>query len=281
MPRRSVRDLKFHAADLEMEMELEPDGLADIRSRGLRKYDDIDVVEVVKFRRDEGAADADQERNVKAKKTNTLRARATQALRSIKNVGRGSRDRRATVSEPQRPSQDSNSPRTQDQNQNELQPTTLPSRHSIQEPSSSRPVSPSLSRRRSLNIAQLFTSFKDKENQTGRPTSPADEMLSPTSPTLVDSDSPPSGRPTSPTESVSSQTQRLRPSPSFENNVPAPAQPSEGAPIPKLEKRRSFVRRLSVLELQKLFSGSASNPAPAPPESVRRSLCSSRSCHAY
>ncbi|TBU28883.1 hypothetical protein BD311DRAFT_777869 [Dichomitus squalens] len=261
MPRRSMKNLKLRAADLEMEMELEPDGLADIRSRGIRRYDDIDVVEVVKFRRDEGGADVGQERSVKTKKTSTFRARATQALRSIKNVGKGNRDRRATVSAPQRSSQDQHLPRSQDQNRNDVQAATLQSPRSTQEPSSSRPTSPSLSRRKSLNIAQLFTSFKDKENQTSRPTSPADEMMSPTSLTLVDSDSPPSARPLSPAESTLSRTRT--PSPFLEDFLP-----SEGAQAPKIEKRRSFVRRLSVLELQKLFGSGNSNPTSAPSQSA-------------
>ncbi|KAI1790784.1 hypothetical protein LXA43DRAFT_890448 [Ganoderma leucocontextum] len=277
MPRRgSLLNLKFRTPDLEMDMELEPDGQTDIRSRGARRYDD-DVVEVVKFRRGDSVVDLGHEQTVKAKKTNTFRARATQALRSIKNVGKGNRDRRATVSAPQPLSQDENESQSNDQNRNHLQGATLPTRHSYQESPSPRPASPSISRRRSLTISQLFTSFKEnKENQTSRPASPADELLPPTSPTLVDSDSSPSVHPMSPTNSPTPHSQRFRPSFLEDYTPPTPKSPSsttqpaepEQARKPGVDRRRSFVRRLSVLELQKLFTGGSSNATIYPSESA-------------
>lgn len=277
MPRRgSLLNLKFRAPDLEMDMELEPDGQTDIRSRSVRRYDD-DVVEVVKFRRGDSMADLGPEQTVKTKKTNTFRARATQALRSIKNVGKGSRDRRATVSAPQPLSPDPSQSQSHDQNRNLLQGMTLPTRHSYQDSPNPRPASPSLSRRRSLTISQLFTSFKEnKENHNSRPASPADELMAPTSPTLVDSDSSPSVRPTSPTDSPTPQTRRFLPSALQDYTPPTPkstTQSAEPEPArkPGVERRRSFVRRLSILELQKLFTGGGSSASASvyPSESVR------------
>ena len=275
MPRRgSLLNLKFRAPDLEMDMELEPDGQPDIRSRGPRRYDD-DVVEVVKFRRGESVADLGPEQTVKAKKTNTFRARATQALRSIKNVGKGNRDRRATVSAPQPLSPAESQSQMGGQHRQHLQGTTLPTRHSYQDSPILRPASPSISRRRSLTISQLFTSFKEnKENQTSRPASPADELMPPTSPTLVDSDSSPSVRPMSPTDSPtprrylpSALQDYIPPTPKSPTPTPRPPAPE---PTSKVERRRSFVRRLSVLELQKLFTGgSSSGSSVCPSESVR------------
>lgn len=57
------------------------------RQRDTRR--DSDVVEVVKLKRGREAP-ADLEENTKAKRSKTLKARATNALRSIKNVGKGS-----------------------------------------------------------------------------------------------------------------------------------------------------------------------------------------------
>ena len=275
MPRRgSLLNLKFRAPDLEMDMELEPDGQTDIRSRGVSRYDD-DVVEVVKFCRGESVVDLGPEQAVKAKKTSTFRARATQALRSIKNVGKGNRDRRATVSAPQPLSPAESQSQMGGQHRQHLQGTTLPTRHSYQDSPILRPASPSISRRRSLTISQLFTSFKEnKENQTSRPASPADELMPPTSPTLVDSDSSPSVRPMSPTDSPtprrylpSALQDYIPPTPKSPTPTPRPPAPE---PTSKVERRRSFVRRLSVLELQKLFTGgSSSGSSVCPSESVR------------
>ncbi|KAI0747879.1 hypothetical protein C8Q80DRAFT_1120509 [Daedaleopsis nitida] len=251
-----------------VDMNQEEDGQTDIRTRGTnRKYDE-EIVEVVKVRRNE----SDGGDGWKMKKSNTFRARASQALRSIKlNVGGGRGHRRASVSAPTQPQPNEPQPSTR----------TLPTRHYCQEElPASGPSSPSVSRRRSLTFSQLFTTFK--ENQGGsRPATPSDELMSPTSPTLVASDSTPSTRPMSPTESVSSPTGCTQPLPPPEDCAATPSkaatlspQPleAEGSSKPTLSKRKSFRRRLSVLELQKIFtlggSGStASSPSePIPPQ---------------
>ncbi|KAI0721522.1 hypothetical protein C8T65DRAFT_735056 [Cerioporus squamosus] len=268
MPRRaSLMKLTNMHMDLEME-----DGQTDIRSRGgVRKYDE-EIVEVVKVRRNEGIADVGEGR--KMKKSNTFRARASQALRSIKlNVGKSSQ-RRASVSVPREREQE----QEQEREHSELQAAaTLPNRHSCQEElqPSLKPTSPSVSRRRSVTLGALFTTFSSRDNASSRPTSPSDELMSPTSPTLVsESPSVPPTRPMSPTDTISSHTRRLQAAPSLDDISATPTKSSTLAPEPldaakpTLSKRKSFRRRLSVLELQNLFKlgGSSSSPTePAPP----------------
>lgn len=259
MPHRGAGTLpRLHDIDLDME-----DGQTDIRSRGNgstrnRTYDDEEIVEVVKVRRSEGMADVG-DRTLKLKKSSTFRARATQALRSIKNVGKGSR--RATVSEP-KPLMKL-APHAAD---------TVPSRHSYQEEtpvSPARATSPTMSRRRSMTLSQMFA-FKEnsKENRSAsRPASPlADEPLSPTSPSY---DSPVATQPMSPTDVTGSHAKRLQPSPSLEDCMATPTRSlspggDDDGSKPTLSKRKSFRRRLSVLELQKLFTkaSGSSNPQP-------------------
>ncbi|KAI0362710.1 hypothetical protein OH77DRAFT_1442561 [Trametes cingulata] len=277
MPRRSggagigsltrLRDLDY---DLAME-----DGQTDIRSRkttssgsvrSRRETYDEEIVEVVKVRRNEGMADVGDGRTLKMKKSSTFRARATQALRSIKNVGKSSSSsRRATVSEPKLAPGDVPGQAA----------TTLPSRKSYQEPATQKATSPNVNRRRSLTLSQMFAF---KENHNSRPASPVvDEPMSPTTPSY---EPDLAARPMSPTDASGSHAKRLQPSPSLEDcnatptRAPSPSLGADDPSKPTLSKRKSFRRRLSVLELQKLFSigGSSSNsqaePAPssAPPQ---------------
>ncbi|RPD65880.1 hypothetical protein L226DRAFT_566383 [Lentinus tigrinus ALCF2SS1-7] len=274
MPRRASL-MKLTNMDLEVE-----DGQTDIRSRGgVRKYGE-EIVEVVKVRRNEGVADVGEGR--KMKKSTTFRARATQALRSIKlNVGK-SNQRRASVSVPQE--RERELAREREREQSELQPAaTLPSRQFYQEEllASPRPTSPSMSRRRSVTLGALFTTFSNRDNASSRPASPAEELMSPTSPTLVSSDSSSSvlpSRPMSPTDTISSHTRRLQAAPSLDDigatptkspTLTPPSLDPEEAAKPTLSKRKSFRRRLSVLELQNLFKigGSSSTPSDVAPPS--------------
>ena len=211
---------------------------------------------MVKVRRNEGMTDVGDGRTLKMKKSSTFRARATQALRSIKNVGKSSSsNRRATVSisEPKAKlpihAQGAGG-------------ATLPSRHSCQDPPTPRAASPTVSRRRSLTLSQMFA-FKEKENQTSRPASPME--AEPPSPITPSCEPAPASRPMSPADNSSSHARRLQPSPSLEDCMATPTRshsPNGDDPVkPSLSKRKSFRRRLSVLELQKLFSiGTHSQP---------------------
>lgn len=274
MPRRSSF-MKLTGVDADMEEE---EGLTDIRARGgVRRFDE-EIVEVVKVRRNEGMSDVGDGR--KMKKSNTFRARASQALRSIGlNVGGGKAQRRASVSEHPRHAESESQA-----------PATLPTRHSCQqELGTPRPTSPSISRRRSLTLGQLFNSFK--ENQSSRPATPSDELMSPTSPTLVATESAPPTRPMSPAESIASPNLDTNldtsPGPSLEDCVATSTKSStllaeppevEGSAKPTLSKRKSFRRRLSVLELQKIFTLGGSS---APSSSVRANLTPNQSSTLY
>lgn len=260
MPHRGAGTLpRLHDIDLDME-----DGQTDIRSRGSgstrnRTYDDEEIVEVVKVRRSEGMADVG-DRTLKLKKSSTFRARATQALRSIKNVGKGSR--RATVSEP-KPLMKL-APHAAD---------TVPARHSYQEEapvSPARATSPTMSRRRSMTLSQMFASKENSKENRGasRPVLPlTDQPLSPTS-SAYDSAIP--TQPMSPTDVAGSHAKRLQPSPSLEDCMGtstrslSPGGGDDDASKPTLSKRKSFRRRLSVLELQKLFTKGSASSDPQP-----------------
>ncbi|RDX48401.1 hypothetical protein OH76DRAFT_1352674 [Lentinus brumalis] len=267
MPRRASL-MKLTNMDVDLDTE---NGQTDIRSRGgVRKYDE-EIVEVVKVRRNEGIADVGEGR--KMKKSNTFRARASQALRSIKlNVGKSSQ-RRASVSVPRERERELELEREQ----SELQAAaTLPSRHPYQEEfqPSLKPKSPTMSRRRSVTIGALFTTFSNRDKPSSRPASPSEELMSPSSPTLVSSGSPsiPPSRPMSPTDSIaSSHTHRLQPALSIDDFSATPTKSPTLAPEPlnaaqpALSKRKSFRRRLSILELQNLFKIGGSNPSPTEP----------------
>ncbi|KAI0781187.1 hypothetical protein BD413DRAFT_608354 [Trametes elegans] len=261
MPRRSVTLAKLDDPDMDFE---DSDGQPDIRSRAsarTRPYD-AEIVEVVKVRRNEGMADVGEGRTLKIKKSSTFRARASQALRSIKNVGKGAR--RATVSEQKlAPSL----PPTVSGGQAE----TMPSRRSCQDPASPRAAPPAVSRRRSLTLSQMFA-FKENQSSSNPASHPdQNEPMSPTIPTSHEPST--NSRPISPAESSNYDPTRLQPSSSLEDCIStptrAPSPNGEDSQKPTLSKRKSFRRRLSVLELQKLFSigssSSNSQPDSAPP----------------
>ncbi|KAI8998866.1 hypothetical protein BD414DRAFT_519939 [Trametes punicea] len=290
MPRKGTL-LRLQDMDLDTE-----DGQTDIRSRNsgggsdaVRSRDrhqrtfDEEIVEVVKVRRNEGMVDVEVGRTLKMKKSSTFRARATQALRSIKNVGR-SNNRRASVSAPKLLATATASSAAVESAQ--AHAATLPSRHPCPEPSNPRPTSPTGNRRRSLTLSQMFA-FKEKEKEKENQSSSRAS-----SPFLVEPPSPPCepaplAHPTSPIDNTSSShARRLQPSPSLEDCAATPTRspsPSGNDPSkPTLSKRKSFRRRLSVLELQKLFSmgGSSnahSNSASSAPDTEEDLFSPSRS----
>ncbi|OBZ75648.1 putative transporter mfs2 [Grifola frondosa] len=191
---------------------------------------DEEIVEVVKVRRNEGMTDVGDVRTQTMKKSKTFRARASQAFRSIKNVGR-----RTAV-----PSSDS------------WPPADTHMRASCDQMPSFRPSSPApnLTRRKSLMLSQLFTFSQSNRSS---PTIFDDPMTS-TSPTF-----------SSPTESSLSHSRRLNTSPSLEDCMSPPPKPDGRSSTnnPTLSKRKSFRRRLSVLELQKLFSSNSTTNRPS------------------
>lgn len=205
-------------------------------SRSGRRIIDEDVVEVVKVRKSEGMSNSPEEpRGYTLKKSKTFRARASQALRSIKNVGKSSR--RAGIPETWST--------TASGRENAVSPVSPTSPTNPFGPSEQgvlpQPVTPSIARRKSIQLSQIFT--------TSRSRSSAPDV------------------PMSPTSTTSSEWSALsRPSISIEDCTPSPYPSSPTtAEAPTLGKRRSFVRRISVLDLHKLFSPSTPTSSKPPP----------------
>ncbi|CCM02863.1 uncharacterized protein FIBRA_04975 [Fibroporia radiculosa] len=223
-----------------------------------RKTFDEEIVEVVKVRRNEGRENISKPQADTIKKSKTFKARATQAFKSIKNVGKGVRPPVSSVSASTCVSGE-NARVSEDARFRE----TLP-----------RPSSPNLTRRRSLVLSQLFTFSNSSRPMSAEPDSPTSPVASSSStlPLRHSMQTLPSA--TSPLKSQSqSHARRLHPSPSLEDCADPPSHSTGDHSLPKssLSKRKSFRKRISVLELQKLFS--VSNP-PASATSVQDSRSS-------
>ena len=196
---------------------------------------DEDVVEVVKVRRTEGASNTPEApKTYTLKKSRTFRARASQALRSIKNVGKTSRGPSAS---------ETWSASTDRENVAEgiTEDGMLP-----------RASTPNLARKKSIQLSQIFLPAR------GRAATPDVPMS-----------------PTSPTSSVWSALSR--PSLAIEDAVSPSYQMTSPTEAPSMSKGRSFVRRISVLDLHKLFGPAASSPTatkapPLPVPSAKENL---------
>ncbi|KAL6309091.1 hypothetical protein BKA93DRAFT_418601 [Sparassis latifolia] len=216
---------------------------------------DEEIVEVVKVRRNEGMADVGEVKG-QMKKSMTFRARATEAFRSIKNLNAGKGTRRPVTDTwtAQENIRQSRSEDIQDRG-------TLP-----------HPSTPNLSRRKSAVFAQFFT-FSQNNKSTAPSADYAEPPMSPTSSASMHRNSVNSmhslnSTPPSLSTSSSSHAQRLHPSPSLEDCIDTSKPSGRTSPTPTLSKRKSFRHRLSVLDLQRLFtSNSASSVADehAPP----------------
>ena len=195
--------------------------------------DEDDIVEVYKVGREIPSVAGKKESMSRSK---TFRARASQALRSIKNVGKSSRKQPAPVQ---------TSPSLPPNGDENVRPTT---------PSvASRAGKNTLSKRRSRPLSQIFR-FNQEE--------PATEAVPPSPTATV--------RPTSPALSFASHTRSSMQSsilgslrPSSPSPQPGPSRPTsplhyDDDPPTSLGSLRpkpsSFRKRLSLLELPRLFS---------------------------
>lgn len=183
---------------------------------------DSDVIEVMKVRRSEGASNTpDEQRTYNLKKSRTFRARATQAFRSIKNVGKS--NRRAGLPETW-----SATGGRENMAPGPTEDGVLPV-----------PSTPNLVRKKSIQLSQIFTTSRSRSHTPDVPISP----ISPT---------------------ASEWSAVSRPSLSIQNSpyiIPSPV----SMEAPALNKNRSFVRRISVLDLHKLFSPSTPTSSKPPP----------------
>lgn len=213
-------------------------------SRRRQKLVDEEIVEVFKVRRNEGKEDVDEVKAPKMTKSKTFRVRAAEAFKSIKNVGKSGRRPIASSSGNSLTSSGENVQYSDDFQEHGALP---------------RPSTPNLSRRRSLVLSQLFTF-----SHSSRPISPEADA------STLSSSHPAAALPhrhsfqTMPSivSPSKSHARRLHPSPSFEDyaGVPQDAGSRSTSPTPTISKRRSFRRRISVLELQKLFAVNTSPP---------------------
>lgn len=209
-----------------------------VRSRDL---DDSEIVEVVKVRRNEGREDVAEPKPQTLKKSKTFRMRATDALKSIKNVGKGSRKNTSETWASQ-------------ENVRESRSEDIPQRETLP-----RPNTPNMSKRKSVMFTQFFTLSQTKSAGVS-----ADFSEPPMSPTMSEATHrgsvhnvqslnalPPSRSP--------SQPSLLRTCPSLEDYGDTPN--GRTSPVPTLSKK-SFRARISVLDLHRLFSPSSSSTAP-------------------
>lgn len=159
---------------------------------------DSEIVEVIKVRRNEGISDVGMARSQTLKQSRSFRARATQAFRSIRNVGKGSRKTSA-----------SRVPQSRSNTENRAGPTrsgTFP-----------RPTTPSMMKRKA-GLTQLFTStlgnrsaiFTDLSPSTTTPVTPLSRRPSTSLGDRTNTPITPSeGEPRGSTSSKSSFRQRI------------------------------------------------------------------------
>ncbi|PSR88879.1 hypothetical protein PHLCEN_2v5028 [Hermanssonia centrifuga] len=181
--------------------------------------EDADVVEVVKMRRNEGLAGIEEAAGYPMKKSKTFRARATQAFRSIKNLNSSKSSRKPIPVTEIWPEQV------------DRENIPLPTTNDQNIPP--RPSTPNLVRRKSIQLSQLFGSTRVAKP----PPSPAVETPSPEWSTV--------NRPSLALEDLT--------------NSPTPASPPVAQDHPTLSTKHSFRRRISVLDLQRLFTPSKSS----------------------
>lgn len=205
--------------------------------------DEDDIVEVYKVGKEIPSVAGRKEVMSRSK---TFRARASQALRSIKNVGRSSRKQPAPAQTGPSP------PPSRDEN---ARPTT---------PSvTSRMGKNTLSKRGSRPLSQIFRFNQEEEPTTDAISSSPTATVRPTSPAFSTASPPLS--PTSPTRSSmqSSIFGSLRPS----SPAPQPGPSRQTSPVDHDDsptspdslrpKSTSFRKRLSLLDLPRLFSSSS------------------------
>jgi hypothetical protein len=243
----------YHDVDTDSEYEHDTElegALSSIHnepSRATRDTaNDSDVIEVVKVRRNR--EDDDEPQSIpltfELKRSKTLKARASKVFRSLKGSLRTSKPRAQDVSTSVKSNSDHHS---------DIVTTTMSNTFP-------RPPTPSVSRRGSRILSQLFISPSLKSRSS---VSSFDEPIQP--------DPVFSPAPSSPTQgsfvSASSTTDQLSCRSSIYEPLPDEARLKSGSLIPTATtdlKTRN--RRFSILSLHKLFS--FSSPAPSSPISL-------------
>ncbi|KAK7693187.1 hypothetical protein QCA50_002753 [Cerrena zonata] len=215
MPRRSLSRQSILA-----DSDVVEDDIMRSHSDNRRGFDE-DVVEVIKVRRNEGMSDVSDGKQTMMRKSKTFRARASQALRSIKNVAKTNR----------KPVSDIWPAAGKDENID----------HTQQDVSDRHPI-PNLTRRKSATLSQLFGTVRSSSRSS---------MNTPDPVVIKPSLSHESALPT-PRRASTSLGDRTNTQTTLENNE------EDDRSKPVLSKRKSFRNRISVLDLQRLFTPSTS-----------------------
>lgn len=179
---------------------------------------DSDVVEVIKVKRGEGLSDVNASGSQTTKKSKTFRARATQAFKSIRNVGKSSRK----FPHPE-PSLQKHTP------ENDAHSSTFP-----------RPTTPGMTRSKSVHISTFFSTTRK------------------TRPPIVIPDEPPSPTSRVAPWTSKAYSTMHRSSPSLGDRTNAPVNFGDDEPGPSLSRSKStFRKRMSALDLHRLFNVSS------------------------
>ncbi|CAL1704067.1 unnamed protein product [Somion occarium] len=215
MPKRSLSDA------LGTDTDVMRDNIMEARSSSRRGIDE-DVVEVIKVRRNEGMSDVTDGKESTLKKSKTFKARATQALRSLKNVGKNNR----------KPVMEIWPAPNGSENDNHAEGGPIP-----------RPSTPNLTRRKSATLTHLFSTTRNSSRSSSEhpPASPLRSVI----PSYAAESPLPTSR--QPSSSLGDRT-----------NIHINARESQEHVNPTLSKRKSFRNRISVLDLHRFFTPSSS-----------------------
>ncbi|KAH8107151.1 hypothetical protein BXZ70DRAFT_280225 [Cristinia sonorae] len=198
-----------------------------------------DIIEVVKVRRNEGMADVTEAKDSGLKKSKTFRARASEAFKTIGRVAsKGSRKSSFSSSnsgEPWPSQDDAQHP------EEAMEAGVLP-----------RPSTPNMTRRKSMQLSQLFSSTRKRTSSTVTTDTTGTANSGPSRPEVPESPA------SSDFSIISTPTEESLPTPA--SSLSDRTNHNLHAQTPTLNKRRSFVEKISVLDLQRLFTPSGTRP---------------------
>ncbi|KDQ59491.1 hypothetical protein JAAARDRAFT_33061 [Jaapia argillacea MUCL 33604] len=218
--------------------------------------DDSDVVEIIKVRRNEGMKDVSEGKSdtLKKQKNSSLKARASQAFRSIKNVGRG--NRRPGVKDVFSPGSGNRS-----SGESTSHDSGVDVENGFISAVSPEQRQPKLLRRKSRQLANFFTFSPGRSSTSSAHTFP---IPSSTSLPSFGAAGSLASRPSyssnfEESAMVSSMGEEMR-SPTL---VPPEGMERPVSPSPSMKRSGTFRKRLSVLNLHRVFSFSLAEPEPA------------------
>lgn len=229
-------DSEFEQEDLEDDPCVTHDSHRQESARTVRDVaDDSDVIEVVRLsRKDCSSEDSEEIRSIQAaserKRTTTLRYRASKVFRSLRGSLRSSK------------------PPVQDVFKSPPSISSSQSTHTH-----SRARTPTMSRRGTLILSQLFTSPSPSLKSRNSMASFDEPISSPT-----ETSPPPLPPQSKPLGEIISRRSSL-----FAAEAQDEARLQAASPTPTTTSTKSGIRRFSIMNLQRLFSFSSSAPSSA------------------